>query len=118
MAEKVLSLSTTEFNRPIITIDGTEYKMRAPEELTVAMQKRLEEASSSEDETALIGQVRVVMADPIPDEVFEKLGIVQLGAILRVFTERLYRSSGRETEKSPTPESSPSPAVSDSSAAH
>lgn len=117
MAEKVLSLSTTEFDRPIITIDGAEYKMRAPEELTVAMQKRLEKAAEGDD-AELANQVRIIMADEIPAETLDKLGLVQLGAILRVFTQRLYQPTPAAAGTSPTPESSPSPAVSGSSAAH
>lgn len=115
MAEKVLTLSTTEFNRPVISIDGADYQMRAPEELTVAMQKRLE-AAQTEDDASLVEQVKIVMADPIPDETLDKLGLVQLGAILRVFTQRLYPTPAAGS--SPTPASSPSPAASASSAAH
>ena len=114
MAEKVLTLSTTEFDRPTIEIDGTAYQMRAPEELTVTMQKRLE-AASTEDDTSLVEQVRVVMADEIPAETLDKLGLVQLGAILRVFTQRLYPKPADGS--SPIPASSPSPAASGSSAA-
>lgn len=114
MAEKVLTLSTTEFDRPIITIDGTDYQLRAPEELTIPMQKRLE-AASSEDDASLVEQVKIVMADPIPDETLDKLGLVQLGAILRVFTQRLYPKPADGS--SPIPASSPSPAASGSSAA-
>src|SRR5690606_27340038 len=114
MAEKVLTLSTTEFDRPIITIDGTDYQLRAPEELTIPMQKRLE-AAASEDDASLVEQVKIVMADPIPDETLDKLGLVQLGAILRVFTQRLYPKPADGS--SPIPASSPSPAASGSSAA-
>ena len=123
MAEKVLSLSTTEFDRPVILIDGAEFQMRAPEELTVAMQRALEKAAETreqssleEDDESLSKQVRGVMVS-IPDEVLAKLSLMQKVQILRVFTDRLALAfKGPAT--SPTPASSASPAVSDSSAAH
>ena len=125
MAEKILTLSTTEFVRPVVSIDGEEYQMRAPEELTVAMQRDIsktvtQDTESDEDifetqDGSLAMKVRVVMVG-MPDEVLAKLSPFQKGQILRVFTQRVTDAIGGLS--SPMDSPSPSPGASASTAAH
>lgn len=95
MAREVLALSTTEFDRPFLTVDGEHYDMRAPDEVTVAMQMEIKEivdaatASGEVDnpqlnDATLNKQVRVLMVD-MPDEVVARLTPVQKLKILRAF---------------------------------
>lgn len=95
MADQVLSLSTTEFDRPTVAIDGESYEMRAPEEMSVAllraMQETLEdldnvdEGSDIEDVASAIGkQLEIVMPD-LPGDVKEKLTFGQQKLILETF---------------------------------
>ncbi len=106
MADKttVLTLSTTEFDRPKVSIDGRIYEMRSPDEMGVAMMRsmnelaaRIKRASDPEippadgqadklDDLALgtSDGVRQVMVD-LPDEVLGKLTIRQQSRIILAF---------------------------------
>ena len=96
---KVLSLSTSKFDRPIVEIevDGEthEYEMRAPEELSIAMMKEIKSISQAEkdaktedDIEALadlqVRGVKTVMVD-LPDEVIESLTFGMMGQIVQTF---------------------------------
>lgn len=94
MAEKILTLSTTDFDRPSVTIDGESYQMRAAEELSVPMIRRLTDLSKriseQKEEVELMAEavaesVSVVMVD-LPDEVRDKLTIRQQGKIVETFS--------------------------------
>ena len=94
-----LSLSTTEFDRPTVSIDVGEgpngYLMRAEDELSVAMVRRLRDLSKisqdPEEELeskaeAIENAVDCIMVD-FPVEIRDQLTIRQLGRIVETFTE-------------------------------
>jgi hypothetical protein len=95
MAETALTLSTTDFDRPTVVIDGEPYQMRAEDELSVAMIRRLtalgedlraEGAELEHKAEAIAASVDVVMVD-FPAEVRDKLTIRQQSKIIEVFSE-------------------------------
>ena len=84
---KTLEISTTDFDRPVISIDGQKYEMRPPEELTFedfALQARLgtrmvEVAEGGIDEDSLtelqglVAQgIHLLLVD-VPDDVVSKV---------------------------------------------
>lgn len=111
--EPALSLSTTEFARRPVLIDGESFLMRAPDELGFPMMKRLnrlqrdlqriskesdaamEEGADDERLDSLIDKmeaktreaVDLVMVKPLPKRVFERLSLSQLQAIPERFFE-------------------------------
>ena len=127
MAEQILSLSTTKFERKTVIIDDVPYQLRAPEELTVAMQREILKAAEvpeGEEGTAadslessderLSRQANLVLIG-VPGEVMAKLSPVQKGQILRVFTQGVTAALSVEETTKP---SSPSRGASASTAAH
>lgn len=113
MADEVLNLSTTDFDRPVIRIDGEAYHLRARDEIRVPDQQRFrrfgerfEELSERDasDETvqeqadALADAVREVTVD-LPDDVIAQLGPYQLNDILQAFFGQIRagRDGGRPT---------------------
>lgn len=117
MAKKqALSLSTTEFERPVVLIDGEEYEMRSPDELSTAMmrelvgvQKQIEHASEAEDvdaqvdelEGAIRGGVNLVMPG-LPDEIHSKLTFGHQSKIVNTFLA-LMKGEPDEEDESETP---------------
>lgn len=122
MAEQILNLSTTEFDRPTVLIDGEAYEMRAPDELTVQMQMHIQatvEAAEGADEkdyeasdATLSEQVSIVMVD-LPGEVLGALSPVQKARVLRTFFGLFS-----EAIKGESADSKPSPAPSASTGAN
>lgn len=118
MAEQILNLSTTEFERPTVIIDEERYEMRSPDELTVRMQMEIQatvEASEGSDESdfeagdaTLSEQVGIVMVD-LPDEVVAALSPVQKARILRAFFGLFKEAIGAESDGS---KASPAPSAS------
>ena len=102
MADNVLNLSTTEFDRPTITIDGDTFEMRAPEELSIKRVRRMSEIAESLKNTddqdidgvaaGVSDQLDMVMVD-LPDDVKESLTLGQQAKILKAFT-RLAKDDG------------------------
>lgn len=101
MAEPILQLSTTEFDRPIVVIDGERYEMRSPDEMSISMIREMsalgvrlrsfqgadgEERDYDDLEAATKGSVDLVMVD-LPDDVRDVLTVNQLGSIVRTFTQ-------------------------------
>lgn len=94
MADQILNLSTTDFDRPVVVIDGERYEMRSPDELTVRMQMQIQatvEAAEGKDDkdfeagdATLSEQVGIVMVD-LPGEVMDALSPVQKARVLRTF---------------------------------
>lgn len=103
MADQILNLSTTEFDRPKVVIDGEAYEMRSPDELTVKMQLEIQatvEAAEGRDENnleagdeTLCRQVGIVMVD-VPGEIVEALSPVQKARVLRAFFDRFKEAIG------------------------
>lgn len=96
-----LSLSSTEFDRPVIEIDGESYEMRASDELSAPMMRRMIEigkriegaqevpdAESRVDAMAesIMQAVDTVMVD-LPAEVRDRLTIRQHSRIVETFTK-------------------------------
>lgn len=101
MADHVLSLSTTEFNRPTVLIDDVSYEMRSPDEMSVEMIKLMEalgermthfqDAERGDRDyddlaAAAAESVRIVMVD-IPEEVVERLPLGMQGKISKAFMQ-------------------------------
>lgn len=119
MADQILNLSTTEFDRPKVVIDGESYEMRSPDELTVKMQLEIQstvEAAEGRDEDdleagdeTLSRQVGIVMVD-LPGEITSALSPVQKAKILRAFFDRLKQAIGgigsNDSPQSPRPSAS------------
>lgn len=118
MADQILNLSTTEFDRPTVLIDGEPYEMRSPDELTVRMQMQIQatvEASEGKDEkdyeagdATLSEQVGIVMVD-VPDEVLRALSPVQKARVIRTFFGLFKEAIGPESADS---KGSPAPSAS------
>ena len=105
MAEPILNLSTTDFDRPIVVIDDERYEMRSPDELSITMIREMaalgsrlqsfqgaegDERDYDDLEAATKGSVDLVMVD-LPDEVRDALTIGHLGRIVRTFTQLASR---------------------------
>lgn len=96
MADQVLSLSTTKFDRPTINVDGVSYEMRSRQELSVQMMLRMQELGTEESENgdvdlieraaALADAVDVVIVD-FPKEVRDKLVFGQHLEIVQAFNK-------------------------------
>ncbi len=101
MAEPILNLSTTEFDRPIVVIDAERYEMRSPDEMSIKMIREMsalgvrlrafqdaegDEKDFGELEAATMASVDLVMVD-LPIAVRDALTITLLGRIIRTFTE-------------------------------
>lgn len=117
MADNVLTLSTTEFDRPPVEIDGERYEMRSPDELStklltemIAVGKALSAIDKIEDAeesvAALQAQMNrglaVCMVD-LPDEVRDRLSLMQQRRIVEVFSDLL--SDAKDKSPAPSPES-------------
>jgi hypothetical protein len=101
-APAVLSLSTTDFERPLVKIDGKMYEMRNPDELTPPLVRKTMEAEANmelagneeasnierfEATVAGIGQlVDTVMVD-LPEAVRDKLSTRQQMRIVSTFNK-------------------------------
>lgn len=99
-AAPALTLSTTEFVRPLVVIDGESYEMRSPEELTAKMTEQLMEieeeiGSEGEDDSpkvrvgrqidAMHKGLSIIMPD-LPAEVEEKLTFGMQLKIVQTFS--------------------------------
>lgn len=132
MAEKtsILNLSTTDFDRPVVTIDGERYGLRPPEEMTVpdlkcqyalarriricfteneAGERQIKDDLSDEQLDALFDaapqMVKILLQD-LPDEVVDRMPIGMCNEILNKHTELFGKAAGEE--KSPAAQT-PSP---------
>jgi hypothetical protein len=101
-APAVLSMSTTDFERPLVEIDGKMYEMRNPDELTPPLVRKTMEAEANmelagneeasnierfEATVAGIGQlVDTVMVD-LPEAVRDKLSTRQQMRIVSTFNK-------------------------------
>lgn len=130
MAKPILDLSTL-IERPIIRVDGADYHLKSPEELTLlesqqftAWGKEIEALARDGKSEDLSAVVRIVARDAladVPGEVFGRLSPSQLMAIVEVFTalllsRRLRLAGAIATAARPTGASS-SPGSSSPSAA-
>lgn len=119
-----IQLSTKDWNRPLVEIDGDPYYMIDPLELRrdtmkqmMAVANRLQDIDTNDIDTmadALEESVGVIMID-LPDEVRDKLTLMQQSKIVKVFFDLQAdptQEGGTETNESMT--SSPSPGASDS----
>lgn len=123
MAAKILNLSTTDFDRPTVVIDGEPYEMLASEEITASMRMEMNNAVQAvegddrdpieADDEVLSRQVLVTMPD-LPGAVLAKLSYVQKAQILKTFLAR-FRDAIRMNEPD---DSSPSPAPNASTGAN
>lgn len=123
MADRILNLSTTDFDRPTVVIDGEPYEMLATDEITASMRMEMNNAVKAmegderdpieADDDVLSRQVKVTMPD-LPDEVLAALSYVQKAQILRTFLAR-FRDAIRMNEPD---DSSRSPAPSGSTGAN
>lgn len=108
MADSVLDLST-EFERPVVRIDGADYEMRAPEEFSLdqihelgTLGKRLERLMGKDQlkdaERDDLRQIATDMASTvmidIPRELMVKLSDVAKMKIAQAFTDRAGISRG------------------------
>jgi hypothetical protein len=101
-APAVLSLSTTDFDRPLVEIDGKMYEMRNPDELTPPLVRKTMEAEvmmeAASDESAsnierfdataagIAQLVDTVMVD-LPEAVRDKLSTRQQMRIVSTFNK-------------------------------
>ena len=100
--EAALNLSTTEFDRPHILIDGEPYTMRSREEMSIGLmrdlrklEQRVKGFQDAEDVDAKLEEmdatqrqmVGLIMVDEIPDEVHGAMTFGMYEAILRTFME-------------------------------
>lgn len=117
MAKKqALSLSTTEFDRPVVLIDGNEYEMRSPDELSTAMmrelvgvQKQMEHAKDAKDADAQVDELEagirsgVALVMPgLPEEIHAKLTFGHQSKIVNTFLA-LMKGEPDEEDESETP---------------
>jgi hypothetical protein len=106
-----LTLSTTDFDRPLVSIDGKMYAMRSPDELSAELARAARQLKvdwDKVDETEDLNlweselnritarAVAIAMVD-LPDEVMEKLTL----GIRRKITEYFF-DSVRGEESKPT----------------
>lgn len=116
---QLLELSTTDFDRPIVRIDGDDFEMRVPDELTfhqfgqqVALGKRMEEISGRVDDAELLEEmhhlmeesVRLLLID-VPDDVIEKLNPGLVMKIVDFFNQ--LATAGGAVPSADTSSSSP-----------
>lgn len=123
MAAKILNLSTTDFDRPTVVIDGEPHEMLASEEITASMRMEMNNAVQAvegddrdpieADDEVLSRQVLVTMPD-LPGDVLARLSYVQKAQILKTFLAR-FRDAIRMSELD---DSSPSPAPNASTGAN
>lgn len=117
MADQVLKLSTTEFDRPTIEIDGDSYEMRAPDELGVEMMISLQELGEKITENKeniekmarhVAESVDVVMV-ALPTDVRDKLTVRQQGRIISTFTNLVGddNSASQAPDQASAPEAVP-----------
>ena len=125
MASKnvVLNLSTTDFERPVAVIDGDEYEMRAPEEMSRALRRelqasidRIDSSASGDIDTqeganevfdAIESAVKVCMPD-LPEDVLGRLPISHQERIITGFLAMLRGgdpSNPESTSSSSLPDS-------------
>lgn len=102
-AAPLLDLDTL-IARPVITIDGVEYEIRSPGELSVVESHRFgrwgnridaltaEDGAKAEAElTALIASTARAILIDVPDDVFDRLSGANRWAIIDLFTGLLLR---------------------------
>lgn len=118
MADQILNLSTTEFDRPTVLIDETAYEMRSPDELSVELQNKLqniEDELKDRDDAELdehdenLGRRVMELMVGLPADVVAKLTPTQKMRIIGAFFG-LWRRSIRDvvgdSKPSPTPSAS------------
>lgn len=123
----LLNLSTTDFERPVVVIDDVSYEMRAPEEMSRSMRRKLQDTVHRLDvaapETteaaeaifdAIEEAVQICMVD-LPDEVLAKLPIVYQERLILSFLDVLRGASQPEKEDEPDGDTSPSESASPTS---
>ena len=119
-SKSILNLSTTEFDRPIVTIDGERYGLRPPEEMSVldlkrqyelarriricfteneAGERQVKDDLSDEQFDALFDaapqMVKILLQD-IPDEVLDRMPVGMCNEILNKHTELFRKAAGEE----------------------
>lgn len=126
---KMLELSTTDFDRPIVRIDGEDFEMRVPEELTfsqfgrqITIGKRvIELAEHGVDESGLlelhelIVEAAQLLLINVPNDVARKI-TPGLYRRIQTFFNELGSADDDEAEASDSASNSP-PGASDSMAA-
>lgn len=126
MADRLLDLSTTEFNRPKIRIDGEDYEMRPPEEFSSRMAIRQRQIKAKRDEYGaeddegtfqirkdltdeeyeeflMLGEenLRIVIVD-MPDEVIKRLTLGQIGQIVKTWAGLFKKGTDDDKSASQT----------------
>ena len=97
MSSRVLDLSTTDFDRPIVRIDGVDYEMRSVDELSVPLIKRLQKlgviaASGDADLETIDGWLNealdIIMVS-LPTNVRDRLSLTHKRRIVGTFSKEV-----------------------------
>lgn len=109
MADNLLDIKTL-IERPVVAIDGIQYEITAPEEMSIVdaakvarLGRRLDakmklDHPTPADETALrdiLADLIAIIMKPVPEEVRSKLGDAQKLAVIEVFTMLLLARKAR-----------------------
>lgn len=94
--DRVLDLSTTDFDRPLVRIDGVDYEMRSVDEISVPLIKRLQKLGTDAGNTTNLEAVDgwlnealdIIMVG-LPAGVRDRLSLSHKRRIIESFTREV-----------------------------
>jgi hypothetical protein len=109
---RILDLSTTQFDRPIVRIDGVDYEMRSVDEISVPLIKRLQKLGADAEGGAdlelvdgWMNEAMDIIMVSLPTNVRDRLSLTHKRRIIESFTREVG-------EKMNTPAASPASSAS------